>query len=166
VCDEPVSALDVSVQAAVLDLLMEIQRAYDTTILFIAHDLGVVRFLCDQVLVMYLGRICEIGPADAVFAPPYHPYTEALLSAIPIPDPAVGQSKIRLQGAPPSAIHPPGGCHFHPRCPRKVGRVCEVERPPKQQAGPDHYIHCHQPLEVLRAVHPVLTASVQTGGTR
>ena len=105
-CDEPVSALDVSVQAAILNLLLEVQQEYDTTMIFIAHDLSVVRFFSDYVAVMYLGQIVEIGPAEAIYAPPYHPYTEALLSAVPIPDPSVKQAHIRLEGSVPSAIEP------------------------------------------------------------
>ena len=162
-CDEPVSSLDVSVQAAVLNLLLEIQRQYGTTLLFIAHDLSVVRFFSDYVAVMYLGQICEIGPSEAIYAPPYHPYTEALLSAVPIPDPRTEQKRIRLSGTVPSALNPPGGCRFHTRCPRRAemlpdgGKVCEEEVPPRRDAGGGHRIFCHIPLERLRQMEAVVT---------
>jgi len=161
-CDEPVSALDVSVQAAILNLLLEVQRQFGTTLIFIAHDLSVVRFFSDYVAVMYLGQMMEIGPAEAIYAPPYHPYTEALLSAVPIPDPKAQQKRIRLEGTVPSALNPPGGCRFHTRCPRRHllpdgGRVCETETPPWRDAGHGHRIFCHLPLEVLRTLDPVLT---------
>lgn len=161
-CDEPVSALDVSVQAAVLNLLLEIQREYGTTMMFIAHDLSVVRFFSDYVAVMYLGHIVEMGPAEAIYAPPYHPYTEALLSAVPIPDPKAKQKHIRLEGTVPSALHPPAGCVFHTRCPRRVllpdgGGVCEQEIPPWRYNTEEHRIYCHIPLEELRQFDPVIT---------
>ncbi|MFH1927868.1 MAG: ABC transporter ATP-binding protein [Chloroflexota bacterium] len=156
-CDEPVSSLDVSVQAAVLNLLLEIQREQDTTLLFIAHDLSVVRFFSDYVAVMYVGQICEYGPAEAIYAPPYHPYTEALLSAVPIPDPSVRQKHIRLGGSVPSALNPPEGCRFHTRCPSKIGEICETEAPHEQDAGNGHRIFCHIPLEELRTVEAVVT---------
>jgi len=156
VCDEPVSSLDVSVQAAVLNLLHDLQKAYGITMVFISHDLSVVRFFSDYVAVMYLGRLCEFGPADAIYAPPYHPYTEALLSAAPIPDPRLEQKRIRLSGNVPSALDPPGGCRFHTRCPRKLGEICEQKEPPDRQAAPGHHIHCHIPLADLRALEPVI----------
>ncbi len=162
-CDEPVSSLDVSVQAAVLNLLLEIQKELGTTMLFIAHDLSVVRFFCDHIAVMYLGQIAEIGPAEAIYAPPYHPYTEALLSAVPIPDPRAGQKHIRLSGNVPSALDPPGGCRFHTRCPRRAemlpdgGKVCEVAVPPWRDAGNEHRIFCHIPLEELHRMEAVVT---------
>ncbi len=156
-CDEPVSSLDVSVQAAVLNLLLEIQREYETTLLFITHDLGVVRFFSDAMAVMYLGKFCEVGPSEAVYAPPYHPYTEALLSAVPIPDPMAEQKHIRLSGTVPSALNPPSGCRFHTRCPRRLGEVCETEEPSWQDAGKGHRICCHIPLEELRQVEAVIT---------
>jgi peptide/nickel transport system ATP-binding protein len=161
-CDEPVSALDVSVQAAILNLLLEIQQEYGTTMIFIAHDLSVVRFFSDYVGVMYLGQIMEIGPAEAIYAPPYHPYTEALLSAVPIPDPAVEQKHIRLEGGVPSAIAPPSGCRFHTRCPRREfmpdgGKLCETEVPPWREVGEEHRIFCHLPLETLNSFEAVVT---------
>jgi len=155
-CDEPVSALDVSVQAAVLNLLLEIQAELGTTMVFIAHDLSVVRFFCDYIAVMYLGHVVESGPAEAIYAPPYHPYTEALLSAVPFPDPTVEQKSIRLSGSVPSALNPPSGCRFHTRCPRKLGEICERETPPWQDAGNGHRIFCHIPLEELRKVEAVV----------
>ncbi|MBC8509158.1 MAG: ABC transporter ATP-binding protein [Anaerolineales bacterium] len=161
-CDEPVSALDVSVQAAILNLLLEVQQKFDTTLIFIAHDLSVVRFFSDHVAVMYLGQIMEIGPAEAIYTPPYHPYSEALLSAVPIPDPTAVQKHIRLKGNVPSAINPPSGCRFHTRCPRREllpdgGKVCELEIPPWRDAAEGHRIFCHLPLETLRTFDPVIT---------
>lgn len=161
-CDEPVSALDVSVQAAILNLLLEVQNEMGTTMVFIAHDLSVVRFFSDDVAVMYLGQIMEIGPAEAIYAPPYHPYTEALLSAVPIPDPNTEQKHIRLEGSVPSALNPPSGCRFHTRCPRRHlapenGAVCATQTPPWQDIGGGHKIFCHIPLEVLRTFEPVIS---------
>ncbi len=161
-CDEPVSALDVSVQAAILNLLLQVQDELDTTLLFIAHDLSVVRFFSDYVAVMYLGQIMEIGPADAIYAPPYHPYTEALLSAVPVPDPRATQKHIRLKGSVPSAISPPSGCRFHTRCPRRNllpndGQICEEETPPWRQVTEEHRIFCHIPVETLQTFDPVVT---------
>ena len=161
-CDEPVSALDVSVQAAVLNLLMEIQRQHGTTMLFISHDLSVVRFFSDYVAVMYLGEIVEFGPSEVIYAPPYHPYTEALLSAVPIPDPKAKQKHIRLEGSVPSPVDPPKGCRFHTRCPRRAemlpdsGKICEKEIPPWRYATPKHRIFCHIPLEVLHQMDSVI----------
>jgi peptide/nickel transport system ATP-binding protein len=160
-CDEPVSALDVSVQAAILNLLLDVQQEHNTTMIFIAHDLSVVRFFSDSVAVMYLGQIMEIGPADAIYRPPYHPYTEALLSAVPIPDPTVKQKQIRLEGSVPSAVDPPSGCRFHTRCPRRQllpdnGAICAEEVPPWQEAGDGHRIFCHLPLDTLRSFDPVI----------
>ncbi len=160
-CDEPVSALDVSVQAAVLNLLLAIQQEQGATMLFIAHDLSVVRFFSDHVAVMYLGQVMEIGPADAIYAPPYHPYTEALLSAVPIPDPKASQRRIRLEGSVPSALNPPSGCRFHTRCPRRHllpdgGAICAAETPPWQEVGEGHRIFCHLPLETLSSLEPVI----------
>ena len=161
ICDEPVSALDVSVQAAVLNLLLEIQAMFGTTLIFIAHDLSVVRFFSDDVAVMYLGQIMELGPAETIYAPPYHPYTEALLSAVPIPDPDAEQKNIRLSGNVPSALNPPSGCRFHTRCPRRdlLGErqwICEKETPPWRKVKGPHHILCHIPIETLMTVESVL----------
>jgi peptide/nickel transport system ATP-binding protein len=163
-CDEPVSALDVSVQAAVLNLLLEIQKEAGTTMIFIAHDLSVVRFFSDYVAVMYLGQIVETGPAEAIYDPPYHPYTESLLAAVPVPDPNVEQEHIRLEGNVPSPLNPPSGCRFHTRCPRRDmlpdgGAICERETPPWRETGAGHRIFCHIPLEQLRELEPVLHTS-------
>ena len=158
-CDEPLSSLDVSVQAAVLNLLLEFQQRYGTTMMFISHDLSVVYQLCDHVAVMYLGQFCEIGPTDALFAPPYHPYTEALLSAIPIPDPTVERTMVRLVGPVPSALDPPSGCRFHTRCPRKIGAICESESPPWRRITDKHSINCHMSIKDLRDMEPVIRSS-------
>ena len=149
VCDEPTSALDVSVQAAILNLLGDLQRREDVAYLFISHDLGVVRYLADRIAVLYLGRIMEIGPADRVFGGPHHPYTEALLSAVPTLD-GPARERIRLEGEIPSAANPPGGCPFHTRCPRKVGAICETTEPPLAEVESGHSMSCHIPLEELR----------------
>jgi len=161
ICDEPVSALDVSVQAAVINLLLEIQQIFGSAMIFIAHDLSVVRFFSDDIAVMYLGQIVEIGPAEAIYSPPYHPYTEALLAAVPIPDPDAEQKEIRLSGNVPSALSPPSGCRFHTRCPRRHemlpdgGKICERDVPPWRQTK-RHRILCHIPLEDLEKVDPVV----------
>jgi peptide/nickel transport system ATP-binding protein len=162
ICDEPVSALDVSVQAAVINLLLEIQHGFGTSMIFIAHDLSVVRYFSDDIAVMYLGRIVEIGPAEKIYDPPYHPYTEALLSAVPVADPEAKQKEIRLSGNVPSALNPPAGCHFHTRCPRRAemlpdgGAICEKEVPPWRQTNSGHRILCHIPLEKLMEMEPVV----------
>ncbi|HEY6335195.1 MAG TPA: ABC transporter ATP-binding protein [Alphaproteobacteria bacterium] len=149
VADEPVSALDVSVQAAIINLLIELQAERAVTLVFISHDLSVVRYLADYVAVMYMGKIVEFGAVDDVFRPPYHPYTEALLSAIPLPDPNLKQKRIILEGALPSATEIPTGCPFATRCPRKLGPVCDTTRPPERIATAAHRILCHIPLEEL-----------------
>ena len=156
VADEPVSALDVSVQAAVTGLLMDIQRTYRTTLLFISHDLSLVRYLADRVVVMYLGSIMEQGTTDEVFAPPYHPYTEALLSAVPIADTAIEKKRIILEGSLPSVLDPPEGCPFNTRCPRHRGTICETERPPQVEISPGHVIACHMPRDELEKMEPVI----------
>ena len=155
VADEPVSALDVSVQAAVIDLLLDIQTQHDTTLLFISHDLSLVRYLADHIVVMYLGRIMEQGVCKDVFAPPYHPYTEALLSAVPVADHRVEKEEIILEGELPSPLNPPPGCPFSTRCPRKIGDICDKELPPKRVFDDGHEIHCHLSPEILKSMRPV-----------
>lgn len=155
IADEPVSALDVSVQAAVIDLLLDIQARHDTTLLFISHDLSLVRYLADHIIVMYLGRIMEQGACKDVFTPPYHPYTEALLSAVPVADHRVEKEEIILEGELPSPLKPPSGCPFSTRCPRKIGEICETELPPKRTFSDGHEIHCHLEPDALQAMRPV-----------
>ena len=156
IADEPVSALDVSVAAAVTELLMDIQREHKTTLLFISHDLSVVRYLSDRIVVMYLGHILERGTTEQIFAPPYQPYTEALLSAVPIADPEVTKREIVLEGNLPSAMKPPKGCPFCTRCHRKIGEICDNEPPPEQAVADKHVIKCHIPLEELKQVDHVI----------
>ncbi len=164
VADEPVSALDVSVQAAVTDLLMEIQRKNKTTLLFISHDLSIVRYLSDRVMVMYLGHVVELGTTDQVFSPPYHPYTEALLSAVPIADTHVQKKRIVLDGEIPSAMNPPPGCPFQTRCRWKSkvpGGLCEREVPPMRQLAEGHQIKCHLSDEELATMEPVIKIAAE-----
>ncbi len=159
VADEPVSALDVSVQAAVTDLLMEIQRKHKTTLLFISHDLSIVRYLSDRVMVMYLGHVVELGTTDQVFAPPYHPYTEALLSAVPIADTRVKKKHIVLEGDIPSAMNPPPGCPFQTRCRWKSqvpGNLCETEVPPMRTMAEGHQVKCHLSQDKFDEMEPVI----------
>ncbi|HET6157052.1 MAG TPA: dipeptide ABC transporter ATP-binding protein [Dongiaceae bacterium] len=159
VCDEPTSALDVSVQAAILNLLVDLQTRRHVSYVFISHDLGVVRYLSDRIAVLYLGRLMEIGPADRVFAGPHHPYTEALLSAIPV----IGGGdveRIRLSGEIPSAVDPPSGCVFHTRCPRKIGAICEQQEPPLTKVGARHAIRCHIPVEDLARMQIAVPAPI------
>lgn len=142
VADEPVSALDVSIQAQVINLLSDLKDQLDLTMLFIAHDLAVVEHICDRVAVMYLGKIMEIAPSRTLYNDPNHPYTEALLSAVPVPEPGHRQKRTVLSGDIPSAINPPSGCVFRSRCPRAEA-ICATETPELKQIGPDHFSACH-----------------------
>jgi len=142
IADEPISALDVSIQAQVINLLEDLQEQFDLTYLFIAHDLRVVEHISDRVAVMYLGKIVELADSEELYAKPLHPYTEALLSAIPIPDPATKRQRIILEGDPPSPIHPPAGCPFHTRCHKRFQR-CDSEVPVLREVAPRHYVACH-----------------------
>lgn len=143
VLDEPTSALDVSVQAQILNLLKDLQRKYELTYLFISHNLGVVKYMSNRIAVMYLGKLVELAPAKKLFENPLHPYTKALLSSIPIPDPELARSKerIRISGEPPSPINPPSGCRFHPRCPHAMDR-CRKEEPVLKEVEKDHFVAC------------------------
>jgi len=164
VADEPVSALDVSVQAAVTDLLMEIQREHKTTLLFISHDLSIVRYLSDRVMVMYLGHVVEIGSTDQVFSPPYHPYTEALLSAVPIADTKVKKKHVVLEGDIPSAMNPPPGCPFQTRCNWKskvAGGLCDKEVPPMRSLVTGHQVKCHLSDAELATMEPVIQIAAE-----
>jgi len=158
ICDEPVSALDVSVQAQIINLLEATKARYGLTLIFISHDLAVVRNISDRVAVMYLGKICEVGPADELYNEPLHHYTAALLAAIPEPDPDVDPSKhVALEGELPSAVEPPSGCRFRTRCPR-AERRCAEEEPELRELRPGHTVACHFPIEA-----PVVEVAASAG---
>jgi peptide/nickel transport system ATP-binding protein len=146
ICDEPVSALDVSVQAQVLNLLEDLKAQYGLTLIFIAHDLAVVKNISDRIAVMYLGMLCEIAPSDDLYARPMHPYTKVLLDAIPVPDPHAPRARAEVVGEPPSPVLPPSGCRFNTRCPNADDQ-CRVEVPELRELADGHFVACHHPLE-------------------
>jgi peptide/nickel transport system ATP-binding protein len=145
ICDEPVSALDVSVQAQVLNLLEDLKAKHNLTLIFIAHDLAVVKNVSDRVAVMYLGKICEVAPSDDLYRAPAHHYTNVLLSSIPVPDPEVAVGRVAAEGEPPSPVMPPPGCRFNPRCPAATDR-CRAEEPTLREIAPGHFVACHHPV--------------------
>jgi peptide/nickel transport system ATP-binding protein len=159
ICDEPVSALDVSVQAQVLNLLEDLKAQYGLTLIFIAHDLAVVKNISDRVAVMYLGKMCEIASSESLYESPAHPYTNVLLESIPVPDPKVKFSGSAVVGEPPSPVLPPSGCRFNPRCPNVQDR-CRVEEPTLRSVGKDHFVACHFPLYGAEAPVTVSTPSL------
>ena len=148
VCDEPVSALDVSIQAQIINLLQDLQEEFGLSYLFISHDLSVVRHISDRISVMYLGRLMEISPGDQLYKNPLHPYTQALLSAVPVPDPKTRMMRLRLPGDVPSPVNPPAGCRFHTRC-RHAGKICKNTEPQMTEIEPRHHAACH-----MAAKHP------------
>ena len=164
ICDEPVSALDVSVQAQVINLLEDLKERYGLTLVFIAHDLAVVKNISDRVAVMYLGKLCEVGPSDELYRQPLHPYTNLLLASIPVPDPEAEALPHEVVGEPPSPVLPPSGCRFHPRCPNAQDR-CSAEEPKLREMGEGHFVACHFPVEgVVSWDETVLARQVTTDG--
>ncbi len=154
ICDEPVSALDVSVQAQVLNLLEDLKAEHGLTLIFIAHDLAVVKNISDRVAVMYLGKLCEIAPSDDLYRAPMHPYTNVLLSSIPVPDPDAKVTSMEVVGEPPSPVLPPPGCRFHPRCPNATD-LCRTTEPEICELAPNHYVACHHPMNTQMVETPV-----------
>ncbi len=163
ICDEPVSALDVSIQAQILNLLKDLQEQLGLTYLFIAHDLSVVEYTCDRIAVMYVGKLVETASTEDLFSKPLHPYTEALLGAVPKPDPLARSEPIVLQGDVPSPANPPSGCYFHPRCPYSDGERCATEAPPLREISPDRFVSCHyaETLELQGVYGPIMRSVPQ-----
>lgn len=164
ICDEPVSALDVSIQAQIINLLKELQNTMGLTYLFISHDLSVVKYITDQILVMYLGNMMELGETEEIFEHPLHPYTQALFSAVPVPDPDYKMNRIILEGDIPSPAHPPKGCKFHTRC-SKCMKVCECEEPRYIEVTPGHHVACHLYDKEVMAAQNVPSDGAQETGT-
>jgi len=162
ICDEPVSALDVSVQAQVLNLLEDLKASHRLTLVFIAHDLAVVKNISDRVAVMYLGKMCEVAPSDQLYATPAHPYTKVLLDSIPVPDPFAARAEIPITGEPPSPVLPPSGCRFHTRCPAATD-VCRSTEPELTPMGGDQFVACHHPLWSPAMSHPASTVAGNVG---
>jgi peptide/nickel transport system ATP-binding protein len=160
ICDEPVSALDVSVQAQVLNLLEDLKERHRLTLVFIAHDLAVVKNISDRVAVMYLGKVCEVSPSDELYAAPAHPYTKVLLDSIPVPDPFVAPADLPISGEPPSPVLPPPGCRFNPRCPSATD-ICRTDEPVLRPVGEgsEHVVACHHPLVAAVSVTGAETVS-------
>jgi len=143
VADEPVSMLDVSIRAEVLNLMLNLVKKFNLSLLYITHDLALARHMCDRIAVMYLGKIMEIASAEKVVYEPLHPYTKALILAVPIPDPTSDRSQLVIKGEIPSPVNPPAGCRFHTRCPVMIGEICRTKEPPLIEVGDDHYVACH-----------------------
>jgi peptide/nickel transport system ATP-binding protein len=153
ICDEPVSALDVSVQAQILNLLQDLKAKYSLSLLFISHDLAVVKHIADRVMVMYLGKVCELAPADDMYRRPQHPYSDLLLQSVAVPDPSVPISPTSIGGDLPSPLNPPSGCRFRTRCPF-ASAVCAEREPELRETSPGHFVACHHPLDPVRPVGP------------
>jgi peptide/nickel transport system ATP-binding protein len=165
ICDEPVSALDVSVQAQVLNLLEDLKARYGLTLIFIAHDLAVVKNISDRVAVMYLGKLCEIADSDDLYSRPAHPYTTVLVDSIPIPDPELATTGTTIVGEPPSPVNPPSGCRFHPRCPN-ADDLCTTTEPEVRSIGQGHYVACHHPNVTPVALAVNVTVDTAADGVR
>ena len=149
IADEPIAMADVSVRALLLDLMMNLKKEFDLTYLFITHDLATAKYVCDRIAIMYLGKLCEVGPLNEVYEHSAHPYTHALLEAVPVPDPRHRRTEPMPAGEIPNAINPPSGCHFHPRCPL-AKELCTREEPPLREIRPGHQVACHYAEELLK----------------